>query len=592
MFARIMLCAALAFSLPGTALAQLLRIAPEVETPRIFSGQSVKYADGFTGQYRYVYELISRRYPDMEAVKTLKPYQGKITTAEERDRRIKELVGQLNDRWLKFRSAADLSDANDRYLLGLVTPGFMLDQRNGGWFVSVVWARGAAEKAGLRPGDRIVSIDGTELTDEMTRSQVDWTLANYPDIEVDVEYFAPGAKEKSTVKLKYAAQDNTVVAAKMLPGKVLYVQVTTFMNFNLLNEFARQVAGAVRESEGEVAGIVLDLRGNTGGYMDLAFEFAGAFIREGEFSKTVSRDGRVLHQTTHRALPYLPELLTPSAANVKLVNALYDAPMVVLTNGSTMSAAEMLTSALKDCKRATILGEKTWGKAVSFHTLAVAGGELQLVSGRFAGPSGYDHSERGIEPHKVVVQPRNPDGDPQLEAALVALKTAPFQRRNDQSRESSEVMLLIQWGPPVVGVILLAVLAGGLLHRIARRKPVGPVRNPEPDFSWIAGYEGGEGDVQVVDAADSDAAAAGGVAAPSGALRARDDTVVGSLLEPDEYRPDDRGEVCTEILPPDSHWIGAPCQLCGRRFSAGDDINHHNTSSGCSTYCVVCIEKV
>lgn len=338
---------------------------------------------------------------------------------------------------------------------------------------------------------------------------------------------------------------------------------------------------------------MLDLRGNTGGYMDLAFEFAGAFIRKGEFCRTVGRDGRVLHETSHSALPYLPELLKSTAANVKLVNALYDAPMVVLTNGSTMSAAEMLTSALKDCKRATILGEQTWGKAVSFHTLAVAGGELQLVTGRFSGPSGYDHGQRGIPPHKVVVQPRNPDGDPQLEAALIALKTAPFQP-GDGSKSpprNDTAVALMMWGPPVVGCLLLAVALGLGIHLATRRSRKSPVRDPQPDFGWVEGYTG-DGEVQVADGADNETVtvAAVGAMVKTG-LRERDESLAASLLEPEEF-PRDRGEVCNEIVSPDSHWIGVPCQLCGKRFAAGDDINHHNSSGGCSTYCVVCIEKV
>lgn len=594
MFARIMLCAVLGISLPAAALGQVPGRAapPAVESPRLFSSQGGKYPDGFTGQYRYVYELVARRYVNMEAARTLKPYEGKIATAQERDRRIKELLAQIDDRWLKFRSGDDLVDAGHRFDLGLVSPGFHLDYRDGGWVVSIVFARTAAEKAGLRPGDRIVSIDGNELTAAMNQSQIDWTVGNFPGTEVEVEYLAPGAKEKSAVQLTYAAYDNTVVAVTMLPGKVLFVKVTTFMNFNLLNEFAREVAKAARESDGQIAGIVLDLRGNTGGYMDLAFEFAGAFIAKGEFCRTVGRDGRVLHETTHSALPYLPELLNPSADNVKLVNALYKAPMVVLTNGSTMSAAEMLTSALKDCKRATIVGEQTWGKAASFHTLAVAGGELQLVTGRFAGPSGYDHGRRGISPHKVVVQPRNPDGDPQLEAAVVALKTAPFQPVDEERAAKNSDALLLVWGPVVAGCLLLACAIGLGVHLATRRSRKSPVLDPKPDFSWIAGSSG-DGDVQVADVADGEivtGAALGGTV-PTG-LRERDETLGASLLEPDEFRFDDRGEVCSKILPPDSHWIGAPCHLCGKKFAAGDDINHHTTSGGCSTYCVECIEKV
>ena len=562
MFARICLCAVLYFAVPLTASAQVMRAAPAPETPRLFSSQGVKYADGFTGEYRQVYELIARRYVDRQVVKQLKPYDGPIADAAERDRRIKELVEQLNDRWTKFRSADDLADAQDRFDVGAVSPGFALDRSEAGWVVSYLWCRGAAEKSGLRRGDRIVSVNGAELSAAMSQSELEWTICGSVGEEVEVRYFSPGAKQKSTTKLTYLAYDPTVVSAKLLDGNVLYVQVTTFSNFNLLNDFARAMAAVMRQAKGQVTGIVLDLRGNTGGYMDLAFEFAGAFVRSGPISRTTSRDGRVLHDTTHIAQPYLPELLNLSQANLKLVEALYDAPMVVLVNSSTMSAAEMLTSALKDSGRATILGEQTWGKAVSFISVPVCAGQLQLVTGTFAGPSGYNHNLKGIAPHEVLVQPRQANGDPQLERALVLLKSKKVASVpgdvNDARKDSNAVLVFLG----SMSIFLLAVVIGLIASKVKSRKS-SAVR--EPDFSWA-------------ETADETGAV------PPGSV---------DLTLPDgEPAPMATVVLDSSIVAPDSYYIGVRCPICYRRFAAGDDIIHRACNSGCFTYCADCIGRV
>ncbi len=573
---RIFLCLSLMLCVPAASQAQVLHAMPAPaavpETPRLFSGQGVAYELTFSGQYRQVFDLIARRYADRDAVAKLKPFEGAIKTAAERDQRIKELLGQLKDRWTEYRSAADYADAAHLRDLGLVGPGVLLDRSEGGWKVSLVFARSAAEKAGLRAGDRVVTIGGNKLEPFLSQAELNFAISGAIDTEVEIEYVPAGKPEKATTKLKYQPYDGTIVQAKRLAGNVVYVQVTTFMNYNLLREFAAALAAMQNEGDGRIEGVVLDLRGNTGGYMELAFEFAGAFIKSGPIARTVGRDGRIAHETVYTAQGYLPELLKPTARNLQLVEALQSKPMVVLVNGSTMSAAEMLTNALKDSGRAEIIGERTWGKGVSFNTFPAFGGELQLVTGTFAGPSGYQHNGKGITPHTVVSQPRHSAGDPQLEAALAAVARKPETAAVQPAPGSvanAGMSVGLAFALVTVLVFLLAAVFGLMAYWLSRRYSVTPVRHPEPDFSWT----GDEPEV----------------VAEVPALATMDGELASALI-PAEEGADELENVDMQILAAGSYFIGTPCQQCGHRFEESDVITHKAESSGCFSYCLHCAQ--
>lgn len=575
---RMLFCALLLVGMPVTCFAQVLRAVPPpapAAEPRLFCGQFVTYSDDFDGQYQQFYDYVAAHYVDRQAVSKLKPFKGHIDTAGERDLLFKELLAQLNDRWTQFYSSEDIAAAQLLQSKGLTGPGLRLDPSKEGWSVAFVFARGAAELAGLRAGDTVLEVDGIKLTPDLTRKTVDELISRKPGVDAEFTVLESGAVKPAKIRVRYLPSDTTLVEAKMLEGNVVYVRVTTFMNYQLLRQFSAALAKMQREARGRIEGIVLDLRGNTGGYMDLAFQFAGAFVNEGPIARTTGRNGRVAVDTVYSAQGYLPELLEPTPANLQLVEDLLTKPMVVLINGSSMSAAEMLTSALKDSKRAQVVGERTWGKAVSFQTIACYGGMLQLVTGTFAGPSGYNHNLQGIDPTTKVVQPRRSTRDIQLESALLALQP---QAKPAMDVTPSQTSTYDQ--RTVLAVILCLWTLGGVLGVTAyilssRRKRARPVVE-EPDFSWAQPVD----DVVRTEQPVLEAMLGCDV----------EEEVAGVLAEappePDSaLATTDRQTVLAE-----SFYIGSPCYLCQHRFREGDIITHRSEGSGCFSYCLRCAQ--
>ncbi len=150
------------------------------------------------------------------------------------------------------------------------------------------------------------------------------------------------------------------------------------------------------------AGFVLDLRGNPGGLLNESVSVTSLFVERGLIATTKGRKWKT-------------QKLRASGDAV-----LSKAPMVTLVDGHTASAAEIVTGALKDDKRATIVGRRTFGKGVIQELLPLSnGGALDLTVGRYFTPDGFDLGGKGIEPNVVVK--KNASEKEQLNIALTVL---------------------------------------------------------------------------------------------------------------------------------------------------------------------------
>jgi carboxyl-terminal processing protease len=152
-------------------------------------------------------------------------------------------------------------------------------------------------------------------------------------------------------------------------------------------------------------GLVLDLRGNGGGDFEASLAIASIFLDDQEIVKVV--DARN-NETVHRS----------SAGSI-------DIPMVVLVNGDSASAAEILAGALQDNERAILVGEKTYGKGLVQTIYPLRGGSaLKLTTQKYYTPDGIDINEIGISPDYIVEQEPGAAHDVQLEKAIELVKKA------------------------------------------------------------------------------------------------------------------------------------------------------------------------
>lgn len=265
----------------------------------------------------------------------------------------------------------------------------------------------AAERAGLRAGDVLVSVDA----EPVTAAALDATirrLRGAPGTAVDV------TARRADVLLPFRllrgpVQVQSVRAAPLGDG-LGYVRITQFSD-----RTAADLARALRDlraADGGLRGLVLDLRDNPGGVLDAAVAVADAFLEQGLI---VSASGRTRDARFRRDA-------TPG-------DLLAGAPLAVLVNGNSASAAEIVAGALHDHGRATLLGARTFGKGSVQTVLPLSDGRaLKLTTSRYFTPAGDSIQARGIEPDVALAAPadgpRAPADDPQVAAARAVLTGA------------------------------------------------------------------------------------------------------------------------------------------------------------------------
>jgi carboxyl-terminal processing protease len=246
--------------------------------------------------------------------------------------------------------------------------------------VASVFPRSPAQQAGIAPGDTIVSVEGKSIAGESSSEAT--KKIKGPEgtkVTIGVRDAKTGKVRKLTITRAEVTLPNVSHTVEKVDGQRLgYVRLLSF------SEGAHaQLAGAVRKVEKEGAeGIVLDLRHNPGGLLDEAVLCASLFLPEGEV--VVSTKSRTQGESVHET----------SGARITSL------PVVVLIDGGTASAAEILTAALADDGGAEVVGADSYGKGVFQEEQTLAnGGALKLTVGEYFTPEGVNLAEsHGIHP--------------------------------------------------------------------------------------------------------------------------------------------------------------------------------------------------
>ncbi len=261
-----------------------------------------------------------------------------------------------------------------------------------------------AEKIGLKAGDQILKIDDT-LTIDMDVDSAVKIIRGEVGTEVRLLIMREGWKEPKEFKITRANIQVPTLDWEMKDGKIAYIQLHNF-NANASSLFYNAALSALIQG---VNGIVLDLRNDPGGYLDIAINIAGWFVQRGEV--IVREDFRSGEQNVMRATG-------PSA--------LENIPVVVLVNGGSASAAEILAGALQDIRNVKLIGEKTFGKGSVQEIENFSDGSSVKVSvAEWLTPKGRQINKKGIDPDIEVKFPE--DGiinknDPQLDKAIELIK--------------------------------------------------------------------------------------------------------------------------------------------------------------------------
>ncbi|AOU99819.1 peptidase S41 [Acidihalobacter yilgarnensis] len=243
-----------------------------------------------------------------------------------------------------------------------------------------------AQRAGIKPGDIITRINDVSVQG-LGLDQAVKMMRGKPGSEVKLEIARQGVSKPLHFVLKREVIRVDSVKSHMLEPGYGYVRITSFQA-NTPASLKKAIDKLDHENKGPLKGLVLDLRNNPGGVLSAAVGVSNAFLNRGLIVYTKGRlaDSDLRYEAT------------PG-------DALHGAPMVVLVNGGTASAAEIVSGALKDNHRALIVGTRTFGKGSVQTVLPLSHDTaVKLTTALYFTPNGHSIQAEGIEPN-IVVEP-------------------------------------------------------------------------------------------------------------------------------------------------------------------------------------------
>ncbi len=269
-----------------------------------------------------------------------------------------------------------------------------------------------AQKAGLKPGDKVYAIDG-ESTAGITIDEAVSTIRGPKGTDVTLTIFREGSNKTQDITITRGLIIVKSIKTETISStegeekgdeNIFVLKITNFNNdtLGLFNKAVREILTK------DPVGIILDLRSNPGGYLDTAIEIASEWIEEGIIvTEKFSEEKK-------------DEYLSRGRARLK------DYPTVVLVNQGSASASEIVAGALRDYKKATIVGEQTFGKG-SVQTLKEFrdGSAAKITVAKWLTPNGDSINDAGIKPDieiEMTSEDYEEDKDPQMEKAIEILK--------------------------------------------------------------------------------------------------------------------------------------------------------------------------
>jgi carboxyl-terminal processing protease len=264
--------------------------------------------------------------------------------------------------------------------------GVVLTQKDGRLVVVSTMDGGPAERAGILAADQVLRIDG-QLAEKLGVAEAAGLLRGDSGAAVGMTIYRPSNRETFEVELqREAISVPSVRDAKILPregsaeSNIGYIRITQF-NTTTAGELLKALEGLEKKG---MQGLILDLRGNPGGLLEAAIEVAAHFLPAG--SLVVSTEGRVSSQNK--------SYRTPANSSPRA-----NYPIALLVNGGSASAAEILAGALKDLRRAVLVGETTFGKGSVQSVIPLADGSaIRLTTAKYYTPGKQVIHEQGIQP--------------------------------------------------------------------------------------------------------------------------------------------------------------------------------------------------
>ena len=337
-----------------------------------------------------------------------KYYLGDIDEEKLKEGAIAGYIKGLDDEYTEYISKEDMADYMADTTGNFVGIGvYMVQDTEANKIMVLSPIKGSpAEKAGLQPGDYIIAVDGVTYTGEqMTEASNKIKGETGTTVKLQIQ------RKDETLDIELTRENIKVnpVEGEVLENNIGYIEFSSFDDGT-----AEEFKTKFEELQGKgIKSLIIDLRNNGGGIVDEALEIANYIL---------DKDSVILYEVDKNNNETVEKTTDDPIINM---------PIVILTNENTASSSEILAGALKDHKKATIVGEKTYGKGVIQRLLTLPDGSgLKITSEKYLTPNRTEINKVGIEPDEKVELPETvtnilnveKNEDTQLQKAIEILK--------------------------------------------------------------------------------------------------------------------------------------------------------------------------
>ena len=363
------------------------RLASTILMTAVLMGIGAAYAASPAEMYDDVWKIVNKKYYDpsnnsQDWARWRYRYENKLKTKEDAYVAIETMLSSLNDPYTRFLDPKEFSEETQSIKGSLKGIGTQIGIRDGELVIIAPLEDSPAERAGLLADDRILEING-ESTKGINIDAAADKIRGEKGTTVTLLIQRKGVPNKLYSVVRDEIEVKSVSCKPPfeteIPNDIQYIRLSSFISKNAAGEIE-----SILNNSSHVKGYIIDLRSNPGGLLTNAIYISDMLLRGGIIVSTVDRDS---YKTTTRAR----------------IQQVTDKPIVVLINKGSASASEILSGALKDNHRATIVGEQSFGKGLvqEINRLSDEAG-MNITIQRYLTPSGTDIHKKGITPDVVV----------------------------------------------------------------------------------------------------------------------------------------------------------------------------------------------
>ena len=376
-------------------------ITPDYQEGDLINKQTTNPKRLFLKSWR----LIKSKYYDptlngQDWTKWNKHYIDQIKTEEDAYVAINSMLASLDDPYSRFLNREEFKEQNTNIDAKIVGIGVNIMSISGKIIIISVVDSTPAQKAGIQAGDIILKVGDKDVSGK-TISDVAALIRGEINTIVKLELLRD--KKRLTKEIKREEIHIKNIKASIIDKDIGYIQIGSFISSDMTKEFV----DALNKTQ-NCPGLIIDLRGNTGGLMPNAVVIADMFLTQGHIVSIVDRDKQKA-VINAQAKPYA-----------------INKPLVILIDEGTASASEILSGALKDNQKAILVGKRTYGKGMIQRIYPMPNQTgMNLTIAKYLTPKGIDINKKGISPDYEVEYTAKDfinDKDPQMDEAKRIIK--------------------------------------------------------------------------------------------------------------------------------------------------------------------------